>query len=288
MPNLRMAVVIATRGRPEIAARLISHLKAQVRRPDRVVISVSDLADAPAAAGAEVVVGPPGLAAQRNTALRALSGAADIVVCFDDDFVPTPGALLSAEEFFEHHPSIAGATGWVIADGVNGDEISEEAALRMAVAAHMDPPPLSFHQTIGFYGCNMAFRAEAARGLWFDEALPLYGWQEDLDFGARLAQRGDVIWCNAFGGVHRGVSSARPREIGLGYAQIANPAYLMAGGHIPRPYLLSLMARNVAANAAGLVWRGSRGDRKGRLRGNWLAAQDWFRGRLSPARAASL
>jgi hypothetical protein len=30
-------------------------------------------------------------------------------------------------------------------------------------------------------------------GLAFDESLVLYGWQEDRDFGAKLAKRGQLV-----------------------------------------------------------------------------------------------
>ena len=134
----------------------------------------------------------------------------------------------------------------------------------------------------------MAIRLSAAKGLWFDEALPLYGWQEDLDFGARLSKRGAVIQTTAFSGVHRGVKSARPQEQGLGYAQIANPVYLMRRGDIPAGYLFRLMARNIAANHLGVVATTSPADRLGRMRGNWRAIADLALGRLSPSRAIAL
>jgi hypothetical protein len=43
------------------------------------------------------------------------------------------------------------------------------------------------------YGCNMALRMADVGDLRFDEALPLYGWQEDIDFTMRLARRGRLV-----------------------------------------------------------------------------------------------
>lgn len=287
MRRLTLAVIIATKGRADIAAQLVRHLAAQTRRPDRVVISVASPADAPKAAGAEIVCGPVGLAAQRNTGLKAVAGM-DLAVFYDDDFVPAPGSLEAIERLFAHRPKLAGATGHVAADGAAGAEISEEAAVGTCRQLHISPPSLAERRVIGLYGCNMAIRMAAAENLWFDEALPLYGWQEDLDYGARLSTRGRVIWTSAFCGVHRGVKSARPVERGLGYAQIANPAYLMRNGDIPAGYLIRLMARNVAANHLGALIRSPATDRFGRVRGNWRALLDLARGRLSPGRAADL
>ena len=288
MGRLTIAVIIATRGRADVAGRLIRHLGAQTRRPDRVILSVASPTDAPKpAAGAEIVCGPAGLAAQRNSGLNAVADM-DVAVFYDDDFVPAPGALEAIEQLFATRPEIAGATGHVAADGATGPEIADDAAADICRRLHLSPPPWAERPVIGLYGCNMAIRLSAAGGLRFDEALPLYGWQEDLDFGARLSARGLVIRTTAFTGVHRGVKSARPVERGLGYAQIANPAYLMRRGDIPAWYLLRLMARNVAANHLGALMGGDGTDRMGRVRGNWRAFRDLARGRLAPGRAADL
>lgn len=287
MRRLTLAVIIATKGRRDVAAQLIRHLSAQTRRPDRVILSVADPDDAPRAAGVEVVLGPAGLAAQRNTGLRAIGGA-DVAVFYDDDFVPAPGALEGIERLFSGRPEVAGATGQVAADGASGDAISEDAATEICRQLHISAPAPAERRVIGLYGCNMAVRLSAAKDLWFDEALPLYGWQEDLDFGARLSKQGAVIKTSAFSGVHRGVKSARPQERGLGYAQIANPVYLMRRGDIPAPYLLRLMARNIAANHLGALAQKTTGDRLGRMRGNWRALADLVLGRLSPSRAMTL
>lgn len=287
MRRLTIAVIIATKGRRDVAAHLIRHLGAQTRRPDRVILSVADPDDAPTAAGAEVVVGPAGLAAQRNTGLKAI-GNIDLAVFYDDDFVPAPGALDAVERLFASRPEIAGATGHVAADGASMAAISDDAAAKICRHLHLSPPALTERRVIGLYGCNMAIRMSAANDLWFDEGLPLYGWQEDLDFGARLSNRGAVIKTSAFSGVHRGVKSARPQERGLGYAQIANPVYLMRRGDVPASYLLRLMARNIAANHLGAFTRATATDRLGRMKGNWRALGDLILGRLSPNRATSL
>lgn len=287
MRRLTLAVIIATKGRRDVAALLIRHLGAQTRRPDRVILSVADPADAPKAAGAEVVVGPAGLAAQRNTALKAVRDI-DVAVFYDDDFVPAPGSIEAIERLFATRPEVVGATGHVAADGASGAAISDDAAADICRQAHLSSPPLAERRVIGLYGCNMAVRLSAAKDLWFDEALPLYGWQEDLDFGARLSRRGAVIKTTAFCGVHRGVKSARPQERGLGYAQIANPVYLMRRGDIPASYLLRLMARNIAANHMGVLTRNTAADRLGRTKGNWRALADLVLGRLSPSRATTL
>ena len=65
----------------------------------------------------------------------------------------------------------------------------------------------------------------------FDEGLPLYGWQEDIDFAARVARQGGALArTDAFAGVHCGVKTARSRGLPIGYSQVANPLYLVRKG----------------------------------------------------------
>jgi GT2 family glycosyltransferase len=60
----------------------------------------------------------------------------------------------------------------------------------------------------------------------FDERLPLYGWQEDVDLSRRLAAFGTVVKVPAARGVHLSVKLGRNSGVRLGYSQIANPLYL--------------------------------------------------------------
>src|SRR5581483_10586299 len=87
----RVAVAIATRGRPETVTATLTHLlQTQTLKPDAVVVSCvsrEDAGDAAKLPGVRVVTGPGGLPAQRNTALAALRNEADVIVFFDDDFV---------------------------------------------------------------------------------------------------------------------------------------------------------------------------------------------------------
>jgi GT2 family glycosyltransferase len=290
MRRLRLAVIVVTKGRAEIVAQFLNHLAAQTEPPALLIFSATKPDDLAHVETGEQIFGSPGIAAQRNHALAQVAGRADIAVFFDDDFVPTKTSLTGIRELFEAQPLLAGATGTVFADGITASPIEDEVAAQIAAQA---PATTSRQRRVtGLYGCNMAIRLSAARGLEFDEALPLYGWQEDLDFGARLSASGHVVRSSAFGGVHRGVRSARIGQCSFGYSQIANPVHLMRGQGRPVLYYLRLMARNLIANLLGTIAElfGRRShwiDRRGRLRGNFLALADLVRGRLSPDRAAN-
>jgi GT2 family glycosyltransferase len=135
---------------------------------------------------------------------------------------------------------------------------------------------------LGAYGCNMSIRMSAIGELRFDERLPLYGWQEDVDFTSQLRARGRVVRVNALRGVHLGVKAGRINGMRFGYSQVANPLYLIRKGTLPTGFAMRLMIRNLAANLARSLWPESHIDRRGRLRGNLLAISHLMIGRLEP------
>ena len=280
----RLALIVASRGRPDCLARVAERLPLQTRAPDRVIFSVAEPADLPAAlpVGIETVTGAPGLAAQRNRGLERVLGAADLVAFFDDDFVPSCHALEGIQRLFLACPDVVGATGHVLADGVTSAGIPLAEAERL-VDAIDGPGDLRPRRDLdGLYGCNMAFRGAAIGALRFDERLPLYGWQEDVDFSARLLPRGRLVLTRAFGGVHCGVKSGRTPGLRLGYSQVANPVYLARKGSMRPLRSARLIAGNLIANHLRAFAPEPWVDRRGRLRGNWIAFGHALSGRLDP------
>ena len=94
-------VGIPTIGRASVLRETLCELRGQTRTPDRVVVCAARPGDAEGAAdaypGAEVLLcAQPGLPRQRN-AILAASGDADLVVFFDDDFLPHPDYLAAVE-----------------------------------------------------------------------------------------------------------------------------------------------------------------------------------------------
>ena len=179
--------------------------------------------------GTIVLLSEPGLPRQRNAVIEA-AVEADIVVFFDDDFLPDPGYLAAIEQHMARDPHIVVATGLLLADGINGPGLSP-AGGRAILSRHAAAPGArspDVQPTFSGYGCNMAVRLAPMRahGLRFDERLPLYGWQEDVDLSRRLAAFGQVVRIDAACGVHLGVKSGRGSGVRLGYSQVANPLYL--------------------------------------------------------------
>lgn len=285
-PPLTIAVVVASRGRPQELGDLYGCLQAQTRPPAQLVLSVTDRSDLPDDAErweADLVFGPAGSCKQRNRALDNIRPDIDVIAFFDDDYVPREDALELCIDLFRDHSEVVGANGHLVADGINGPGISfEEARRLLAESATASNGPAKLRSADGLYGCNMAFRATAVGGIRFDECLPLNGWQEDIDFSALVGRKGVLVQGGAFVGVHRGVKGARVSGRRFGYSQIVNPAYLARKGTMKPAYALKIGVKNVVANAIRSFAPEPWADRRGRLIGNVLGLSALIRGRGDP------
>ena len=287
-----IAVILASRSRPLMLAQALAGLARQTRPADRILVSVTGKADLPDELPAHVttLVGARGLPAQRNAVLDRLAQTpCDVIVCFDDDYVPSRYALARIAAFFAAHPDVVGATGHIIADGINNAGIPHDEAERLVEDYDRAPAPAPAATAPRLlYGCNMAFRARAIDRLRFDERLKLYGWQEDIDFYARLLKRGRIVWTDAFAGVHLGEKKGRISGVRLGYSQVVNPLYLLRKGTMRPGHALPMIAKHLLINHARALRPEPWIDRIGRARGNWIAIGDCLRGRLTPERIENL
>jgi hypothetical protein len=292
--KLNIAVGIATSGRREVLTQMIAILGQQTRLPDRLVIcpvretdiDTTSLARFPKPSS--VVQGPVGLPAQRNAIVASLTDA-DVVAFFDDDFLVENHYIECLEEIFLRHADIVGVTGTLISDGAQGPGLTLEEGLQL-LPARTGHRRSAFIEIFGLYGCNMAYRMKPIRdhGIAFDEMLPLYGWQEDIDFSVRIGAYGRNVKSSELLGVHLGVKSGRTSGIRFGYSQITNPIYLMRKGSMPWRHAVKLMSRNILANVGRSLFPEPWVDRKGRLKGNILAMADVARGRITPRRILEL
>jgi GT2 family glycosyltransferase len=285
--STRLAVAIATSGRPAILRQTVSLLAKQSRPPDRILVCPAQESDIDAQSlppNVEIVECPRGLPRQRNALLRACDDI-DFVTFFDDDFFPHERYLTETEDLFRRDIDITMATGDVIADGILGPGLGSSEALAMLEAAKSLDPERVWEVPNG-YGCNMTVRMQPVRelGLEFDERLPLYGWLEDVDFSRRLAQAGRIVKSNRLRGVHLGAKGGRTSGFRLGYSQVANPVYLARKGTLDRNRAIKQVTRNLLANLLKSGWPEPWVDHRGRLVGNIQAGIDALRGRLHPER----
>lgn len=288
---MRIHAVIATTGRPETVRRVVSRIGEQSKPADGVLVvgaSPDDIAGLEGMqANLETLVSRKGLCRQRNAALDHLDGRSDVVVFFDDDFVPARDFLARLETLMSARPDVVGATGVLVADGAQGQPIGfDEAVSRLEESA--DRLAYDERDCLSLYGCNMAIRLSAAKGLRFDEKLPLYGWQEDVDFTHQLSWRGRLVRTSQLTGIHMGARSGKTSGKRLGYSQIANVIYLWRKGTM-RPWLGErLLFQNIVSNVVRSIWPERDIDRRGRLAGNLLALRDLLNGTIDPERIEAL
>ena len=291
--HLRIAVVVASKGRPTEVVQLLRALARQTLQPAQIIVSGVTQADTEGVEAFPDVVavhGSAGLCAQRNRGIETLHPEMDVCAMFDDDYLPDPFALEGISNLFAQNPDVAGANGRLLADGINSAGITYDEAITLLEARQTGvvAQPVILGEAHSLYGCNMVYRCSAIRNLRFDETLPLYGWQEDIDFSFRISRNGRLVWSDAFQGVHRGVKSARLSGVRLGYSQIANPIYLVRKGTMPTGFAARIMLQNLVANHVRSLAPEPWVDRLGRARGNWLAVWDTLRSRSHPGRVLEL
>src|ERR1700687_660316 len=158
---LTIAVGIATVGRPGILCETLRQLRKQSRRPDCVRVSAStdnDIAGLIADSdSATYIRAPLGLTRQRNAILKACEGF-DVVVFFDDDFLPGPHYLEVVEKAFQSDHSFQIVTGTLLADGIKGPGIAPSAARLLIGDDRGTSTPLRATEVYNGYGCNLAAR----------------------------------------------------------------------------------------------------------------------------------
>lgn len=288
--SLRIAVGIATAGRAKVLADTLDHISRQTRQPDEILVCPADPGDvdcdriAEAGMRIQIVAGERGLPSQRNALMS--SSSADIMVFLDDDFLMASDFLAEVAALMETRREVVVATGHVLADGIltRGLEYDEAVAIIDASGPNMGG---QVRETYNAYGCNMVIRLEPVRavGLRFDERLPLYAWQEDLDFSRQLAPYGLIVHAPRLRGVHLGTKRAgRSPGRRLGYSQIVNPVYLAKKGTMEWRRCGRQILRNVLANTVHSLRPEPWVDRRGRLLGNLIGVLDVARGISEPER----
>ncbi|WP_214199619.1 glycosyltransferase family 2 protein [Novosphingobium profundi] len=293
-----IVVVIASVHRPRELGRWVDHIAQQTLKPNEMIWAVTSRADLPPERdfgedlpGLRIIECPVGLTKQRNCALAAITGDPEFVAFFDDDYVPTSTCLEDIVRSFAQLPDVVGLTGTMLGDGINSSGIEFERACALIEAYEsrgLRSNPPSLEPWDGLYGCNMAYRAEVIEGEKFDENLPLYAWQEDVDFAVRVARGRRMGRTDGFAGVHQGIKGGRSCGKRLGYSQIVNPLYLLRKGSMKRRKALGMATRNMIANHVRSAKPEPWVDRRGRVIGNWVALWDIVRGRVDPMRILEL
>lgn len=292
---MKTVVIIATKGRPQEVSNLVDALARQTVLPEKIVISACDQTDvAPirASGNFEIVFGSPGSSVQRNRGLSLARGNYDLVVFFDDDFIPSRYWIEHVQDVFATYPDVTSVTGLVLADGVKSGGIKRSDGQTIVDEADRSRKANSSDYQLkrgqSAYGCNMAFRATSVESLTFDERLALYGWLEDRDFSVRASSRAGMVKANSLWGVHLGSIRARTSGLRFGYSQVVNPWYLKKKGSMTLPNAIGYMARGLLRNALGIIIPDSAVDRLGRFTGNLIGLKDIMLGQPVPEKVTEL
>jgi GT2 family glycosyltransferase len=284
---MKLIVAIPTVGRKGILSKTLAHLECQTRLHDEIIIVAPDASDVEPfqsdVLNIKVLFGRRGLTLQRNLAIDHACDRCDVLTFFDDDFLAAADYIEQILRAFKKFQFIDVVTGNVIMDGISGPGLSyEDGAEAIKNCERDSPSEEKFDVVYGAYGCNMSVRTNKIGALRFDERLVLYGWQEDIDFTRRLASEGRIVKLHSARGVHLGAKSGRISGVRFGYSQIANPVYLVRKGSFPLKKAATLISKNIIANVWGSVWPEPWIDRRGRLRGNLLAAAHILARRVEP------
>ena len=157
--DISIVVGIPTVGRSAVLCETLRELARQTRPPDRIAVCGTSRNDvdgvAAVAPQALILQTEAGLPRQRNAILDA-AGAADVVVFFDDDFLPQPDYLQAVAQHMTSHPKTVVATGVVLADGIKGPGLSPAQA--RTIIAHDSLAHAAVAPVFSGYGCNMAVR----------------------------------------------------------------------------------------------------------------------------------
>ncbi len=278
---MRVGVIIATAGRPDMVAICIRNLVAQSKPAEKISV-VAPTRDDPgdrASEDAACAFGPRGGALPRNRGLDLLGPGWDIVVFLDGDFTASRHWLANLRQVTNAHPDLKVVTGQVLADGVHGPGLgwadaarlvdAEDSAVEGSRGSGQDP---GFDKIEGVSadGCNIAFRVSAMAGLRFDERLTLYRSQHDTNFRCRAQGHGRMTG----------------RQ--LDHAKIANRIHLPRRGTIASAKAFKLMGRTVKADALKAAWPEPEVGRLGHSRGNLIALGDVIMRRDRPARVGEI
>ena len=297
MNSAEIAIIIATKARPNILAETLVSISHQTRPAGRIYVSVSSPEDASFGEMPEnviVLLGAPGGSAQRNAAIRDAPLDVPYIAFFDDDVEIHPSYLENSVGFLEKNPDVVAVSGIMLADGnvtrAQARRLLESDQTWSSNAWLRDRGP---HHIL--YGCNAVIRAAPLRETLFDENLPLYSYGEDYDLSLRLKKFGRVGRLSNAVGVHLQAQAARVSGKRYGYAMVANNWYFLKKGvcHLVAPwsyvrFVLIVVLRGLFTNFGKALSGKLQRDPWGQIQGNLLAVTDIMFGRSSPQRILDL
>jgi len=276
MTQPTVAVVINTKGRPGVVADIVKRVQTQTRAPDHIFVVGAHPLDLAALdhddAQLSCLISRKGRAGRLNEALDMVGSGYDHVIFFDDDYLPSRFWIERAAQLFAASPEFVAIAGENIIQHTDSHGVSlSEAQSILQWCDGLETTSQAISPRGSSYLGNIAIRGAALDKIRLDESLPFGSSLADVDFCAKISQRGRIGRAEQLNGVKIDAKTQRENGRKAGFAQIANAAYLARKGSFSRGLTFKLMTRSLAANALHSVRPEPHIDRRGRLLGNLQA-----------------
>ncbi len=220
-----IAVVIASKNRPDLIGRAVSSILEQPTQPDRIlVVDQSSTRYALEAAPAlEHIYDPriPGLTVARNVAIDATDES--IVLFLDDDAELASDAIPAIRAAFLEHPDAVGVQCFVEqpVDRETGQRPGlgnaawrrwEDIFYRGFFDNRLGRISSESDEIARVHGCAMAFRRELFARERFDEGLVNYSYGEDFEFSKRAIRHGKLFLVPGAHVIHHETATNRLKQ----------------------------------------------------------------------------
>ena len=201
-----LAIIIATKDRPQELKRLLVSIKAQEIKPSQIIIvdggdgDLGDILRSYSDFGIEYIkLIPPSLTKQRNAGIRAIRNDVTVVAFLDDDITLEKNSLVNMMKFWEYaSQETAGACFNNMSEPFKKPGLAEKIFF-----VNSDRPgtilPSGFQsipcavnitmQVDWLIGCAMVYRRSIFNEFSFDEWFDGYARYEDVDFSYRVGKK---------------------------------------------------------------------------------------------------
>ena len=243
-----MAVVIATKDRPDQLRSLLANLQGQSFVPQQII--VVDGSDHPVASVLDgfpeleidyISVRPPGLTAQKNAGVATVRQEIDLVAIVDDDIVLHEGALDAMMAHWETASAELGGASFDMPDFVYGSQIWTKTALKrlffvddgdfgQVLKSGFSTPIWNVSDTrpcqwLG--GGYSVWRKDVFEEFKFIEWYPGSGVFEDVHFSHQVNKKYDLAMVAGAHCTHLDPPAPLRRQRNLGERQIINWVYFV-------------------------------------------------------------
>ncbi len=274
----RIALIVATKDRPDDLRKLLDSLRRQTVGPAEIVIVDASsepvepvLAEFPELNTRYLRHWPPSAAAQRNAGIRACAPEATHIGFADDDTTFEPQAFANMLTFWKDAaPDVLGAAFNIRNYPDRGNAILKHSVLAERLGLYSAKPgsvsrsgwqtvigQISENHFVDWLPSGAAiFRREVFVRNVFDEVFESYSYLEDLDFGYTISRRGRLAVVADAGFSHFPSPGGRVSARQFGQYEVRNRLHFVRkqGLSLSRCYL-GLAIRLTMSACSGLVHR---------------------------------